>query len=81
MRVLIFGPAAWEYGVGDVLVELSGGGPYTESQVREAIASQHRTLKRFVTSGRLAVNSRFADPDCGIQPTDEVALIALVSGG
>ncbi len=79
LRVLLFGPAAAAAGSAEVRVPAPSGA--TAGAVLHALAESHPALRPYVAAGRLAVNHAFAAPDYTVQPTDEVALIAMVSGG
>jgi molybdopterin converting factor small subunit len=81
--VLLFGGAGAAVGADRVRLELRegpGGGARTE-EVLARLREQAPKLKPFVDAGRLAVNHKFARPGTTIRPGDEVALIAMVSGG
>lgn len=79
IAVLLFGPAARAASAHRVCVRC-------ESQPRsqhllELLADQCPALATMARSGRLAINSRFADPAQLILESDEVALVTMVSGG
>ena len=53
----------------------------TCGQVLVAMGASEPKLGPFVASGRLAVNHAFAPAEHVVRDGDEVALIAMVSGG
>lgn len=77
--MLLFGAASAALGIGRVRVTLPT--PCTAHQALNHLATHEPRLRPFTQSGRLAVNHRFAPPEQSINPGDEVALIAMVSGG
>jgi len=77
--VLLFGPAA--IAAGKSAVALRVADHPTSAAVASALADSVPSLAEFVRKGRLAVNHRFARPEEPIRSGDEVALIAMVSGG
>jgi molybdopterin converting factor small subunit len=77
--VRLFGPSADSVGASEISVEIEGEA--TCSAVRRAIVAQYPGLERFVRAGRIAVNHAFAAETQRIRAGDEVALIAMVSGG
>ena len=79
VTVLLFGPAAAAVGARQVTVET--GARAEIADLRLAIRQQHTGLADSLSSGRLAVNSAFVPESTTIDPDDEVALIAMVSGG
>lgn len=79
VRILLFGPAADAAGAGRVTIRLDG--ERTVAALSDAIVRAHPALATAVREGRFAVNHAFASPSTTIRPEDEVALIALVSGG
>jgi len=79
MRVSLFGPQA--AAVGAAHVELDLAPPCRCAQVRDALRRTAPALANSLDAARLAVNHRFAPEDHLINTGDEVALIALVSGG
>ncbi len=79
VRVLLFGPAAAAVGAGQITVQTEPGA--SVAALRCAIVEQHARLADVVSVGRLAINSAFVPEDTTVRSGDEVALIALVSGG
>ncbi len=79
VTVLLFGPAAAAAGAGRVAVRMDGGA--TAADVLRGLAEQHPSLAAAVRGGRLAVNAAFVPEGTPVMAGDEVALIALVSGG
>ena len=78
--VKLFGPAAQKAGAREVRVALDADRP-TCASVRAALARAEPRLAGIVQAARLAVNHEFAGDDDRVSPGDEVALIAMVSGG
>lgn len=84
LDLLIFGPAAAAAGADRVSVrvpdEPAGA---TAAAVLRAAADQHPALADLAASrgARLAINHEFAAPHDRVRPGDELALIAMVSGG
>lgn len=79
VRIKLFGPPAAVAGASEVVVRLEPGAD--EARVRASLASQFPTLAGPALSGRLAVNHEFARAGEPIRAEDELALIAMVSGG
>ena len=79
MKVLLFGPAAKAENSRHAEVRVSL--PSTAGAVLQALASQHPALAFALPGSRLAVNHAFAEPDSAVRQGDELALIAMVSGG
>ena len=79
VRILLFGPESAALSRDHVEIDLPA--PATCRSLREHLAAAFPALRPHLTSARLAINSRFAAPDQPITPTDEIALIGLVSGG
>lgn len=82
IHTLLFGPAADAAGADHITLSLPERA--TVSDALAAIAVQHPALAFAVKDGRgarLAVNHQYAPADRPLAPTDEVALISLVSGG
>jgi len=77
--VLLFGGAADLAGARSVRLSIDGAA--TPAAVLEALARAVPALAPIVPTARLAVNHEFARPDRIIAADDEVALIAMVSGG
>lgn len=79
VHVLVFGAMASATGAGKVAVDVG-----EEASVRDvlvAISQQHPSLRFALSAARLAVNSAFAPDAAKVTSKDELALIALVSGG
>lgn len=79
MNVLLFGPAARAAGAANVRVRVQASA--TVRTVLDALASQCPEIAFALPGARLAVNHAFAQADAAVRPEDEVALIAMVSGG
>jgi len=79
LEVLLFGGAAAAANSDRAVVRVLD--PCTCAGVLAALRESAPALGPYVDAGRLAVNHAFAPPDRVIGPTDEVALISLVSGG
>ena len=77
--MLLFGPAAAAAGCGEVVVRIREEA--TCGEVLDAIAVAEPRIAEVVRGGRLAVNHEFAGTDRVVKSGDEVALIAMVSGG
>lgn len=77
-RVLLFGPAATAAGTGQITLESPA--PLTARATLERLA-EVPALRPLLTGARLAVNHAFVAPDHPVRESDELALIALVSGG
>lgn len=80
VEVLLFGPLADLASRDRVIVETARDAP-TARDVRDALATAIPVLRPSLASCRLAVNHAFAHDDATIGAGDEVAVIALVSGG
>jgi molybdopterin converting factor small subunit len=80
IEVLLFGPQATLAGARSVRVSLVDQQPKSVT-VLEALALQLPELGPSLKTSRLAVNHAFAAADTPISPSDEVALIGMVSGG
>lgn len=79
VRVLLFGPLKETLGSPWIDVELADGG--TVESLRSALADRFPQRAPMFRAARLAVNHAFAPPDQALHPTDEIAIIELVSGG
>jgi len=79
VTVLLFGGAAEIAGSSSVRVEVER--EPVAAVVLAALGRSVPALEPVLPSARLAVNHEFARPDQMIREGDEVALIALVSGG
>jgi len=81
VTVLLFGPAAAALQRSRMAVSVSENA--TCSEVMEQLGASDPRLRPFLAagSGRLAVNHAFAPADRRVSEHDELALIAMVSGG
>lgn len=79
MEVLLFGPAARAAGTASACVRVPD--PATVRGVLQALAAQRPEIAFALPGARLAVNHAFVPADATVRPGDEVALIAMVSGG
>ncbi len=79
VKVLLFGPMAQVVQASEIMLQIDE--PATCQQVLDALFSKHPELIEMATGARLAVNSSFAATDVCIHESDELALIAMVSGG
>ncbi len=79
VRILLFGHES--AAISRSHVELDLPAPATCHTLREHLAAAYPSLRPHLPAARFAINSRFAIPDQVIAPSDEIALIGLVSGG
>lgn len=79
MDVLLFGPAARAAGASSARVRVPEAA--TVEAVLRALAVQRPEIAFALPGARLAVNHAFARADAPVRAGDEVALIAMVSGG
>lgn len=79
VEVLLFGPAARAAGAATARVRVPD--PATVRGVLQALAVQRPEIAFALPGARLAVNHAFVPADATVRPGDEVALIAMVSGG
>ncbi len=81
VTVLLFGPAAMALGKDRATVSTHAA--TTVAELLRLLGANHAALTPYVALGvgRLAVNHAFASSGQTIGPHDEVALIAMVSGG
>jgi molybdopterin converting factor small subunit len=79
VEVLLFGPAARVAGARSVQVRVHASA--TASDVLRSLPQQHPEIAFALPGSRLAVNHAFAGADTIIRRGDELALIAMVSGG
>jgi len=77
--ILLFGPAAKAIEADRVFVD--GAGSCKGEELKSRIIRQHPSLEQYFQVGRLAVNHGFIAEDTLIDPSDEIALITMVSGG
>jgi molybdopterin converting factor small subunit len=80
VAVKLFGPAAQRVGSREVRITLDGERP-TCQDLRAALAHAQPSLGDMLPVSRFAVNQEFAGDDEPVRSGDEVALIAMVSGG
>jgi molybdopterin converting factor small subunit len=80
VAVKLFGPAAQRAGSREVRVMLEGDRA-TCAALRAALAAAAPALADLLAASRFAVNHEFAGDDDPVGAADEVALIAMVSGG
>jgi molybdopterin converting factor small subunit len=78
--IKLFGPAAQRAGSREIRVTLEGERP-TCQDLRAALARAAPALGDMLPVSRFAVNQEFAGDDDPVRSGDEVALIAMVSGG
>lgn len=82
LTVLLFGPAAAALGgQGSVCVPVPSDSAATVADLGRAMRERFPPLAPMVATGRFAVNHSFAGEHDRIGPGDEIALIAMVSGG
>ncbi|MEM7681277.1 MAG: MoaD/ThiS family protein [Planctomycetota bacterium] len=80
LDVRLFGPQADAVGERSVRLTLPCES-CTCAQVLDALRTAAPPLAESIDSSRLAVNQRLADPADPVRPTDEIALVGMVSGG
>ena len=80
IKVLLFGPQAELAETTKLMVEIKNS-PANVRAVMDAIALASPPLKPTLASSRLAINHGYASDADAIVPSDEVALIGMVSGG
>ena len=80
VTVKLFGPAAQRAGAREVTVA-TGEGPATCAQLKAALARATPQIADLLPASRLAVNQEFAADEDVVSAGDEIALIAMVSGG
>lgn len=80
MTVKLFGPAAQRAGTRQVRLTLVGDSA-TCAAVKSALSAAAPALADVLPASRLAVNHEFAADDAPVSAGDEVALVAMVSGG
>jgi len=80
-QIQLFGPLADALRTRVVQLDLPPGTPASVAQLLQQLAWLHPAQQPMIRSARLAVNCTFAAPDQRLQPTDELALIGMVSGG
>lgn len=77
--LLLFGPQA--AAIMASRIEVESPAPATPASLLASIAAQHPALATSIAATRIARNGGFAHPDEPLSPSDELALIAMVSGG
>ena len=80
VTVKLFGPAAQRVGAREVPLTLPGE-RVSCAQLRAALAAARPAIADLLPASRFAVNQEFAADEDGVSAGDEVALIAMVSGG
>jgi molybdopterin converting factor small subunit len=81
VTVKLFGPQAKQVGSGEVSVDLDQATPNCAA-LREKLPQQQPALADSLPHSRFAVNYEYVvDEQAPIDPSDEVALIGMVSGG
>ncbi len=80
IRVLLFGPMAQAAGAKQLEVPIDGNA-IACSELRKRVVAVCPPLERLLPACRFAVNQQFVTDEHMVQPTDEVALIGMVSGG
>ena len=80
VTVKLFGPAAQRAGAREAAVTLEPGRA-TCGDVKLALTRAVPAVADLIPASRLAVNQEFAADDDVVSSGDEVALVALVSGG
>lgn len=80
-EVHLFGPYRDAVGTATVALEHVSNEPVSAAGLLALIAEREPRLRPLMAGARLAVNSRYAQPDDRVNETDEVALIGLLGGG
>ena len=80
IKVLLFGPQAQLAGTREVTLDITESDS-TCAQARQLLGQMHPELADSLPASRIAVNHQFVSDDYQLQPSDEVALIGMVSGG
>jgi molybdopterin synthase catalytic subunit len=78
--VLVFGPVAQTAGERELRVSVRSARPSC-AELRAAVTQQYPALASVLPACRFAVNDAFASESQIVQPSDDIALIGLVSGG
>ncbi|MBL1217436.1 MAG: MoaD/ThiS family protein [Planctomycetes bacterium] len=82
LSVKMFGPLARLAGArSEVTITVPEGVALNSEQVTQLLGAQYPDLAASLPACRLAVNHEFAGADQPISPTDELALVGMVSGG
>ena len=81
VTVKLFGPEAKAAGLRAVAVDLGDASENTCLSLRERLVEQIPELSGLMPNCRFAVNHEFVDLTCPLLPSDEIALIGMVSGG
>jgi len=79
VTILLFGPAAAAAGASEITLDIQPG--MTVSELKQILTERCPAIEPFVKTGRIAVNQAFAPASTPVNPDDELALIAMVSGG
>lgn len=77
--MLLFGPAAAAIGADRVMVRVPEGA--TCGEILASLGESEPRLRGLAAGARLAVNHEFAGADRVVRGGEEIALIAMVSGG
>ena len=80
VTVKLFGPAAQRAAAREAVVTLEPGRA-TCGHLKSALARTVPAIADLVPASRFAVNQEFAADDVVVSADDEIALIAMVSGG
>jgi molybdopterin synthase sulfur carrier subunit len=80
VTVKLFGPAAQRAGMREVGVAVDSA-RVTCAELKKALARAAPSIANLLPASRFAVNQEFAADDDPVSDKDEVALIAMVSGG
>lgn len=79
LTLLLFGPQA--AAINAQRIEVETPAPATPVSLLASVAAQFPPLAPSLPATRVARNGAFARPDDPLAPSDELALIAMVSGG
>jgi molybdopterin converting factor subunit 1 len=80
VTVKLFGPAAQRAGTREVTVSVEATS-VTCAELKAALSRAAPAIADLLAASRFAVNQEFAADDDSVSEKDEVALIAMVSGG
>lgn len=78
--VKLFGPVAQTIGRSELIVTIEGE-TVTCGDLRQNLIRAEPRLAASAKHGRFAVNYKYVDDGYVIQSDDEIALIAMISGG
>jgi len=81
LKVLVFGPIATAAGGRTLQVVVAAPRELDAAEVMRLIAEAYPSLRPMLASSRLAINSKYALASDTVAPSDELALIGMVSGG